>query len=256
MGIPPREDELVATAQRRRRRPWPFELYRSAVGKKWVMAVTGVGLIGFVIAHLVGNLKIFFPPSEGRAPLDVYGEWLREGLLVPIFPGGVALWSLRLLLALAFALHIHAAYALTRMNWRARPTDYQAPRHYVTASYASRTMRWSGVLVLLFLPFHLANFTWGIQPASPATWEHGAVFDNFIATFSRPGVTIFYVLANLALGLHLYHGIWSMFQSMGINHPRFNALRRRLAQGLALVITVGNVSMPLAVLFGFRGVGA
>jgi succinate dehydrogenase / fumarate reductase cytochrome b subunit len=114
-------------------------------------------------------------------------------------------------------------------------------------------MRWSGVIVLLFVIFHLADLTWGIQPAAPDTWEHGQVFNNFVATFSRPAVAGFYVLANLALAPHLFHGAWSMFQSLGVNHPRFNQWRRYLAMTLTAVIIVPNVLMPLAVLLGFVG---
>jgi succinate dehydrogenase / fumarate reductase cytochrome b subunit len=101
--------------------------------------------------------------------------------------------------------------------------------------------------------FHLADLTWGIQPAAPETWERGEVYANFVATFSRAPVTIFYVVAMVLLGLHLYHGAWSMFQSLGINHPRFNAARKVFAVGLAVLVTVGNAIMPLAVLFGLVG---
>jgi succinate dehydrogenase / fumarate reductase cytochrome b subunit len=174
-------------------------------------------------------------------------------LLVPFLPEHVALWILRTGLIVAFLFHIHAAYSLTLMNRRARPEDYQGPRSYVAANYASRTMRWSGVIFLAFLLFHLADLTWGIQPMAPETWERGEVYANFVATFSRAPVTIFYVIAMIALGIHLYHGAWSMFQSLGINHPRFNHLRRWFATGLAVLVTVGNAVMPLAVLFGFVG---
>jgi succinate dehydrogenase / fumarate reductase cytochrome b subunit len=111
-------------------------------------------------------------------------------------------------------------------------------------------MRWSGTIFLAFLAFHLADFTWGIQPAAPETWERGHVYANFIATFSRPPVTFFYVLAMVLLGIHLYHGVWSMFQSMGINHPRFNTARRYLATGLSLLISIGFIAPVLAVVFG------
>ena len=123
----------------------------------------------------------------------------------------------------------------------------------MAANYASRTMRWSGVIFAAFLLFHLADLTWGIQPMAPETWARGEVYANFIATFSRAPVTAFYVIAMVVLGLHLYHGAWSMFQSLGINHPRFNAVRRSFAIGLAVLVTVGNAIMPLAVYFGFVG---
>jgi len=230
--------------------PLLIGFYRSAVGKKWVMAVTGIGLIGFSLTHMVGNLKMFLPPVEGRADIDFYGEALRE-LFTPILPEHVFLWILRTGLIVIFALHVHAAYSLTLMNRRARPVDYQGPRGYVVADFAGRTMRWSGFIFLAFLFFHLADFTWGIEPAAPETWERGAVYANFVATFSRPAVTFLYVVAMVLLGIHLYHGAWSMFQSLGINHPRFNAWRRYLAIGVATVITIGFIAPPLAVAFGF-----
>lgn len=222
------------------------------MGKKWVMAITGIALLGYLLAHMIGNLKIFLPAENGVPDINLYAEALRS-LLFPLMPRYVTLWILRTGLLVAAVLHIHAAYSLTIMNHHARPVDYAGPRHYLAANYASRTMRWSGVIVLLFVLFHLADLTWGIQPLAPATWEHGQVYANFIATFSRPWVTTLYVIANLAVGLHIFHGAWSMFQSMGANNPRFNKWRRYFAWTLAGVITAGNVVMPLAVLFGLVG---
>jgi len=240
----------VSTTLEQRRTPWPVSFYRSAVGKKWVMALTGAGIILFVLAHMVGNWKIFLPDVDGVPDIDVYAHALRE-LLVPFIPEHVTLWILRTGLIVAFLLHVHAAYSLTVMNNRARPAEYQGPRNYVAATYASRTMRWSGVIFAAFLIFHLADLTWGIEPAAPEVWARGEVYANFVATFSRAPVTAFYVIAMVLLGLHLYHGAWSMFQSIGVNHPRFNPWRRYFAVGLAVLVTVGNSVMPLAVYFGF-----
>jgi len=242
----------VTATKDEKRSPRAVDLYRSAIGKKWVMAITGIGLIAFSLAHMVGNLKMFLPEVEGRADIDVYGEALRD-LFTPILPEHVFLWIMRTGLIVLFALHVHAAYSLTLMNRRARPTDYQGPRDYVVADYAGRTMRWSGFIFLAFLFFHLADFTWGIEPAAPEAWERGAVFANFVATFSRPPVTILYVVAMVLLGIHLYHGAWSMFQSLGVNHPKFNLWRRYFAIGVAAVITAGFVAPPLAVAFGLLG---
>ena len=236
----------------KKRASWPVEFYRSAVGKKWVMAITGIAIIGFVIAHMIGNWKIFLPDVDGVPDIDIYGHALRE-LLVPFFPEHVLLWILRTGLIIMFLLHIHAAYALTIMNRKARPDDYQGPRHYIAANYASRTMRWSGTIFAFFLLFHLADLTWGVQPVAPEVWARGEIYANFVATFSRAPVAIFYVISMGLLGLHLYHGAWSMFQSLGINNPRFNPWRRTFATGLAAVVFVGNSIMPLAVLFGFVG---
>ena len=242
----------MVTTERKTRVPWPFNLYQTAVGKKWVMAITGIALIGFVIAHMIGNWKIFLPDVEGVPEIDLYAEALRS-LLFPLMPEHVVLWSLRTGLILAFLLHIHAAYSLTLMNRRARVDDYQGPRRYTAANYASRTMRWSGVIFFAFLVFHLADLTWGIEPAAPEVWERGEVYANFVATFSRAPVTFFYVVSMVLLGVHLYHGAWSMFQSLGINHPRFNAARRYFAIGLAGVVVVGNAIMPIAVLLDWVG---
>jgi succinate dehydrogenase / fumarate reductase cytochrome b subunit len=215
------------------------------------MAITGVILLGFVLVHMIGNLKAYigFDATEGAYELDLYGEALRT-LLFPLLPRTVPLWIMRIGLIVAFVLHVQSAYQLTLMNRKARPTAYQGPREYLAANYASRTMRWSGILVLLFLAWHLADLTWGVQPFAPDGWEHGAVHANFVATFSRPGVAIFYVIANLALGIHIFHGAWSMFQSLGVNNPRFNKWRRYFAMTFAGIVVIGNVSMPLAVLAG------
>jgi succinate dehydrogenase / fumarate reductase cytochrome b subunit len=156
----------------------------------------------------------------------------------------VLLWSIRLVLIAAFAVHIQAAVALTRMNQKARSTRYQSPRDYVAATYASRTMRWSGVIVLLYLAFHLMDLTWGF--ANPE-FVRGDPYNNLIFSLQRPIVAIVYAVANLALGLHLLHGAWSMFQSLGINNPRINAARRWFARGFAAIIVAGNVSFPLMV---------
>lgn len=226
----------------RRKAPWPVEFYRSAVGKKWVMALTGLMIMGFVFIHAFGNLKVYF----GAESFNHYGEFLRE-LLVPLLPRTWLLWILRGGLIVAFGLHIHSAYSLTRMNRRARAGGYEQSRDYQAATAASRTMRWTGVIFALFLLFHLADLTWGtVNP----DFVRGDVYRNFVATFSRPPVAILYIIANLALCLHLFHGAWSMFQSLGLNNPRWNSWRRSFAVGFAVVIGVMNLSFPIAVMTG------
>jgi succinate dehydrogenase / fumarate reductase cytochrome b subunit len=242
----------VATTLKKAKAPWPLSIYQTAVGKKWVMAITGVAIILFVVAHMIGNWKIFLPDIDGIPDINIYGEALRQ-MLVPFLPEHIALWILRTGLIVMFLIHVHAAYSLTVMNHHARTEQYQGPRHYLVANYASRTMRLSGVIFGAFLIFHLADMTWGIQPMAADVWARGEVYANFVATFSRAPVTAFYVLAMVILGFHLYHGAWSMFQSLGINHPQFNTARRYFAIGLALLVTVGNSIMPLAVLFGWVG---
>ncbi len=237
-----------------RRVPWPVAFYRSAVGKKWVMAVTGLILMGFVLVHMIGNLKIYIGEVENAVgavdyEIDFYGEALRS-LLFPLVPEYAVLWLMRIGLLLAFVLHVHCAYSLTLVNRAARSVGYQGPRSYLAANYASRTMRWSGIIVLLFIAWHLADFTLGIQPFAPGGFEHGEVHANFIASFSRVPVAVLYIVANLALGLHLFHGAWSMFQSLGANNPRFNKWRRYFAIAFAAVVVVANISFPVAVLTG------
>ena len=226
----------------RHARSWPLEFYRSAVGKKWVMAVTGIMLLGFVLVHMVGNLKIYL----GAGDMNHYGEFLRE-LLVPLVPRTVALWGVRLALIVAFALHIHAAFALTQMNDRARPTDYAGDRVYTAANFASRTMRWTGVIVGAYIGFHLADLTWG--QANPQ-YVRGDAYNNLVASFERPAVAIFYVIANVLLGIHIFHGAWSMFQSLGLNNPKFNRWRLSFARTFATIIVLGNVSFPVLVAAG------
>ena len=182
----------------------------------------------------------------GGDDMNHYGEFLRE-LLHPLVPRTVFLWGMRFGLIAAILLHLHAAYALTKMNHRARPKAYAGDRDYVAANFASRTMRWTGVIVLAFIVFHLLDLTGGTLNND---FVRGDPYNNLVATFDRPAVAAFYVLANVLLGIHLFHGTWSLFQSLGINSPRFNHWRRRLAQGIAAVIVLGNVSFPLAVTFG------
>jgi succinate dehydrogenase / fumarate reductase, cytochrome b subunit len=191
---------------------------------------------------MVGNLHVF----EGPGQINEYGEWLRE-LLDPPFPRTFTLWMLRTVLIAAIALHLHAAYALTRMNRRARPMKYQSDRDYVAASFAARTMRWTGIIVGLFIVYHLLDLTWGA--ANPG-FVRGDVYRNTVASFEQWPVAIAYIAANLALGLHLYHGAWSLFQSVGWNNRRFNPWRRYFATAFAVVVTVGFISVPVAVMVG------
>jgi succinate dehydrogenase / fumarate reductase cytochrome b subunit len=224
-----------------RSRPAPFLLrfWRSSIGKKWVMAVSGIVLLGYVLAHMVGNLKTYL----GADDLNHYAEWLRD-LGEPAFPRTVLLWSMRTVLISAFFLHIIAAYQLTRMNMKARPVRYQSPRDYAAANFASRTMRWTGVIIALFVIFHLMDLTWG---TTNPDFHRGHVYENLVASFQRVPVAIVYVIANIALGIHIFHGAWSMFQSLGLTNPKFNHLRRWFATGFAALITVGNISFPILI---------
>lgn len=229
---------------------WIFDFYRSPMGKKIVMAVTGLMLFGFVFGHMVGNLKLYAGvyeagPHQGEYKIDVYGEGLRE-LGAPVFGHSQALWLVRIGLLLAIVLHVHSAASLTAWNRKANSGGYRqwTPQ---ASTYASRTMRWGGVILLLFVIYHLLHLTTGdVHP----DFEHGAVYQNVVAGFSNPLTAGFYVLANLALGLHLYHGLWSLFQTLGVSGPRAAQMRRGFAVAFAVIVTAGNVSFPLAVLTG------
>jgi succinate dehydrogenase / fumarate reductase, cytochrome b subunit len=177
--------------------------------------------------------------------LDAYGYFLRH-IGEPALPAEGALWIARIVLLAAVVLHIWAAWQLTRMNRDARPRGY-ASRPKKHTPYASRTMRWGGIIILLFVIFHLLDFTVGtVNPG----FQEGQVHRNMIASFSVWYVALFYVVAQVALGFHLYHGLWSLFQSLGWNHPRFNRWRSGFAHAFAWIITLGNISFPLAVLTG------
>jgi len=220
---------------------WFGTFYRSAVGKKAVMAVTGVFLFGWIFAHMLGNMKLYFGPEH----LNDYARWLRV-MGGPAIPQYYALWAVRILLILAVFFHILAATQLTIMNRRARPVAY-TNRDYVVATYASRTMRWGGVIILLFVIYHLLHLTTG-------TLHNNFIKDdpyhNVVTGFQVWWVSAVYIIANLALGLHLYHGLWSMFNSVGWAHVKFNFWKRIFASAFALIITLGNISFPIAVLVG------
>jgi succinate dehydrogenase cytochrome b subunit len=237
---PPRGVPPIRTVKRGG--PAIVQFYRSAIGKKWVMGVTGVVLMGFVLVHFIGNLKLFLSKEE----LNLYGEALRD-MPGHLLPRTVLLWTIRVVLILAFVFHIHAAATLTILNRKARPDSYKSPRDYVAADFASRTMRWTGIIVLLFLIFHLMDLTWG--NANP-DFVRGDPYDNLVYSMQRVPVAIVYILANIALAIHLYHGSWSLFQSLGINNPKYNAARRTFAQAFAAVILIGNLSFPITVQLG------
>lgn len=205
------------------------------------MAVTGAILFLFVIAHLWGSLKVF----QGQAKLDEYGEFLRE-VGGPVFGHGQILWITRLSLIAAVLLHITSAVQIARMNRAARPERYRR-LHHNTSDYASRTMIWGGVIIVAFVIYHLLHFTFGtVHP----DFEAGAVYNNTILAFQSWLVVLAYVVAVLALGFHLYHGLWSALQTLGVNHPRVNRVRRVLAIFMAVAVTIGYISIPLGVITG------
>lgn len=230
--------------------PFPLNIYQSAVGRKWAMAVSGVVLLGFVMTHMIGNLHLY----EGPLEIHEYAETLRN-LGTDIIPRTWLLWGVRLLLIAAFAVHVHSAYSLkeisrksnTRSNFTDGNKKYASSQDFVAANYASRTMRWTGPIVLLYLFFHLADLTWGWFSKD---WVLGDPYNNIVVSMGNIGVALIYVVANVALAIHIYHGTWSLFQSLGINSPKINKARRSIAKGLAGIILIGNLSIPVAVTTG------
>ncbi|MEP6589660.1 MAG: succinate dehydrogenase cytochrome b subunit [Gemmatimonadota bacterium] len=209
-------------------------LWQSTIGKKVAMAATGIVLVLFLISHMISNVLVFENPQH----LDDYGAWLRSF--------GPLLWVARAGLLAAVVVHILAAWQLTQLSHAARPTNYN--RHTLRVStYAARTMRWGGVLVLVFIVFHILHLTLG--------WVHpdfveGAVSRNLKSGLAVKPVAVFYAVAMVFLGLHLSHGVWSVFQTLGLNHPAWNRGRRVLAIGLAVLVAGGLLTIPLAALLG------
>jgi succinate dehydrogenase / fumarate reductase cytochrome b subunit len=215
----------------------PDAFIASTIGLKVVMAVTGIVLFGFVLVHMLGNLQMFLPDHEA---INHYGRFLREML------HGGGIWAVRGVLLAAVVLHIGSSWSLTRTNWNARPIPYRVVTPDAS-TYASRTMRWSGPILLLFIVYHLLHFTVGtVHPA----FVDGDVYRNVIVGFSVWPVTLAYVVAMLALGLHLRHGVWSMLQTLGASHPRWNRVRNAAATVFTVIVVLGFISVPLAVLAG------
>jgi succinate dehydrogenase / fumarate reductase cytochrome b subunit len=228
---------------------WPSNpavaLWGTTVGKKIVMAVSGVILVGFVIGHMLGNLKIFLGPDA----FNTYATFLRE-VGEPLFPYSALLWTARLILLAAVVLHIVAAVELTRINWAARPRGYAVKRSIAT-TYAARTMRWSGVILALFIVYHILHFTVGVVGFRRGEFQHDSVYHNVVVGFSVWYVSLFYILAMAALCLHLDHGVWSMFQTLGLNSARINRALRGLSRFVALAVFAGFIAVPVAVLAGW-----
>ena len=208
----------------------------SSIGKKVVMALTGVILFGYVLGHMIGNLQVYLGPEA----LNHYAVVLRQ-----IFHGW-ALWIVRVLMLVAVTLHIWAATALTLESRRARRVGY-GEQKWKESTYASRTMRWGGVIIGLFVVFHILNLTTGtVHPG----FVEGDVYHNFVAAFRNVPTSIVYMIAMIALGLHLRHGVWSMFQTLGVSHPRYIAMAKAAALLFAVIIVAGNLSFPIMVLAG------
>ncbi|HOI09625.1 MAG TPA: succinate dehydrogenase cytochrome b subunit [Myxococcota bacterium] len=228
---------------------WLVEYYRSTVGKKFVMAITGVLLFLYVLAHMAGNLQIYL----GAERINAYAAFLHSDTALPL------LWGARIVLGAALVLHILAAVQLTVQNWSSRPQKYAKVR-YREADIAARTMIWSGPIIGLFLVYHILHLTTGsVEPAGAGTFAIQAgghapdAYANLVAGFRVWWVSAFYIAAVVLLGIHFYHGLWSWFQTLGWSHPRHNGARRALSTVLSVLVVVGDVSFPLAILAGWVG---
>lgn len=216
---------------------------RTSVALKAVMAGTGLLLVAFLLLHMLGNIKIFF----GGTAFDHYAHWLR-GIGSPVLPSQGYLWLQRTVLSLAVVAHIWSATVLTIRARRARPVRY-AHRRPVQGSYAARTMRWGGVIILLFVVWHILDLTAGVvNPVGDS--EHP--YANVVADFapSRWYITAFYALAVVLLGFHLRHGVWSAAQTLGVSTPRRERALRTAALAVSVLLVAGYLSVPAAVTLG------
>jgi len=209
----------------------------SSVGRKIVMAASGIVLFGFVTVHMIGNTQAYM----GAESFNGYAKFLHSML------HGGGIWIFRAVLLLATGLHVWSATTLTLDNLAARPVGYRAQQS-VASTWASRTMRWSGVILAAFIVFHLMHLTTG--QTHPA-FDHANPYANFVSGFKVPATAAFYIVAQLCLGLHMWHGVWSFTQTLGLSHPRYESLRRNFATGLTLLVVGVNISYPLAVITGF-----
>lgn len=225
----PVSEPAVATSSRLAR------LWRSSVGLKIVMAVTGVILSGFVLGHMAGNLQVF----QGEKALNDYAKLLRTEPAL--------LWLARLVLLGSVGLHIAAWLVLRARNRRARPVAYRKVTHR-ESSFASRTMRWTGPLLLAFIVYHILHMTTGTVHPS---FHEGGAYHNLVTGLRVVPVAIIYVLAMVALGFHLWHGVWSLFQTLGAEQARYQSLGRRAATVFTLVVVLGFIAVPLLIVSGF-----
>lgn len=214
-----------------------LRFWQTTVGKKVIMAVTGFILFGFVVGHLLGNLQIFLPPEK----INHYAATLRSL--------SVLLCTARIVLLISVALHIWSSFELWLLQREARPINY-VKKVNLHSTYASRTMLWSGPIILAFVIFHLLHLTFGtVHPGGP--FDQHNVYNNVVTGFQVWPVSLFYIIAMIMLCYHLYHGLWSMFQSLGFSHPVYTPWLRLLAKIVAILIAVGNISIPVAILAGF-----
>lgn len=212
--------------------------YSTSIGKKVVMAVSGFIFFGFVVVHMLGNLQIYISPQK----INDYAAFLHDL--------GWLLWAFRAVIAAAAVLHIVSATQVTLQSWAARPRSYRLHRMQET-TYAARTMRWGGVIIAAFVLYHVLHLTTGTVHPDGGEFVRADVYNNVIAGLSVPWVSAVYIVANFLVALHLYHGAWSMFQTVGASHEKWNPLRRVFAVFFAAAVGVGNISIPVSVLAGW-----
>ncbi len=214
----------------------PVRFWESTNGKKVVMGATGFILFAFIVGHMLGNMQIY----AGADKFNGYGHFLHG---VPEL-----LWIVRIGLLAAVGLHIWASVGLAVRKTKARPVGY-ARRQNTVSSYASRTMYWSGPILLAFVIYHILHLTAGVvHPGS--SFQEGDVYGNTVGGFQVWYVSAWYIFSMILLGLHLRHGVWSMFQSLGINHPRHTPILQKAAIAFAVIVTAGFISIPVSVLLG------
>jgi succinate dehydrogenase / fumarate reductase cytochrome b subunit len=216
------------------------EAWDSNVGKKVIVAVTGLALVLYVVLHMVGNLTALQGAGGGHAQIDEYGHWLRE-FGTPLLPYETIIWLIRVLLLGALIVHIVGVFQLTQRNRAARPQGYPAKR--IGRSWAARTMRLTGPLLLLFIVFHILQFTLLTVDVTPLA--EGQIYSNLYGAFQKWYFVVLYLLALGALGYHLRHGVWSLFQTLGLDRPARNPWLRHGATALAVVVSVGFAIIPL-----------
>lgn len=214
-------------------------LYQSTIGKKYVVAITGAVLFAFTIGHMLGNLQIYLPNAEEA--LMAYAKLLHAS--------DELLWAVRIALLVCFVLHVATIAQLYNINRAARPQAY-VKKTPTISSFASRTMYFSGPILFFFILYHLSHLTTG---ATHPNFVEMNPYHNMVAGFRQPLASLFYVIAMGMLGLHLTHGVWSMFQTVGLGHPRYRAILRSFATTAAAVISLGNISIPVCVLLGIIG---
>jgi succinate dehydrogenase / fumarate reductase cytochrome b subunit len=237
---------VTANVGVQRRGRWLREVWASTIGKKVIVAITGIVLAVYVVLHMLGNLHAFQGTGSGAPPIDTYANWLRT-VGEPAIPRSGVLWTIRVVLIGAMILHITAIVQLSRRNYAARPPSHRPVRQ--VRSVESRTMLVTGIAILAFVVFHILQFTTRTIQVTPV--YEGTVYANLYDAFQKWYFVVIYVVAVILLGMHLRHALWSVTQTAGWDKPNRNPTFRRAATVVAAAIAVGFAAVPVAF-----GVGA